>query len=344
MTSKEGTSGASGSSGFTLPNPPASSSGSGFTFNFPTTPASGTTSTEKSGTSTGFSFNWPTTPASGTTSTEKSGTSTGFSFNWPTTPASGTTSTEKSGTNTGFSFNWPATTASGTTSTEKSETGSGFSFNWSSTGSGFNFGSGAASSGFNFSFGTSYKFNFGTGKEFTGTTDPKTPFQGPASALAAGGAAAAAAPAQPEDDSAVGNNAVQDVGEDGEERLIEMKAILYELVEVKDEKENTKKQYAERGRGIFHVNKAKTYHRVLMRREHTGRGVLNMRVWKGMNLKVQNNNVTFMGVNAIAEEVEGEKQEEKDQGKKLQIFLLKVKTKEDAEKIKEVLEEVIKNA
>ena len=326
MTSKEGTSGASGSSGFTLPNPPASSSGSGFTFNFPTTPASGTTSTEKSGTSTGFSFNWPTTPASGTTSTEKSGTNTGFSFNWPSTTASGTTSTEKSGTGAGFSFNWSSTGSSG------------------STGSGFNFGSGAASSGFNFSFGTSYKFNFGTGKEFTGTTDPKTPFQGPASALAAGGAAAAAAPAQPEDDSAVGNNAVQDVGEDGEERLIEMKAILYELVEVKDEKENTKKQYAERGRGIFHVNKAKTYHRVLMRREHTGRGVLNMRVWKGMNLKVQNNNVTFMGVNAIAEEVEGEKQEEKDQGKKLQIFLLKVKTKEDAEKIKEVLEEVIKNA
>ena len=306
MTSKDGT-GASGSSGFTLPKPPASNSG--LNFDFSSLTGLGTTDKEKAGAS--------------------SGASSGFG-NWSFPGITGTGGGAGAG----------AGASSGASS------GLG---NWSflsTPGTGL-WNSGAASSGFNISFGASYKFNFGTGKEFTGTTDPKTPFEGPASALA-GGLGAAPAPTQPQDDSGE-RSSVQDLGEDGEERLLQVKGILYELADVADEKGNTKKQYVERGRSAFLVNKAKTFHRVLMRREHTGRGVLNMRVWNGMNVKAQENRVTFMGVNDVGEEVEGKEEEKKEEEnkeeeKKVKIFLLKVKSKEDAEKIKEVLDEAIKSA
>ena len=132
-------------------------------------------------------------------------------------------------------------------------------------------------------------------------------------------------------------------GEEGEERLIEVTGKLFELVDVveKDgDKEKKERRYVERGVGPFHINKGESSYRLAMRRSKVGTALLNMRVFPQMNPKQQGSRVTFMGVNAVAAPAT----DDEDKGTKVGIFCLQVKTKEDAEKIVEILNQAIKSA
>ena len=273
-----------------------------------------------SGNNSGFSFSIPKPPASSSSDSK---------------PATGASSTE------GFKFNFGAPSGGST------DGGQGFKFNFgtssgtSSEGFKFNFGPGT----FNFGSlgGTTIKFHFGTGKEFTSTKDPKLSFVSEGTALASGSIPQGEDSAESIETTIVNPLEETRAGEEGEERLIEVTGKLFELVDVveKDgDKEKKERRYVERGVGPFHINKGESSYRLAMRRSKVGTALLNMRVFPQMNPKQQGSRVTFMGVNAVAAPAT----DDEDKGTKVGIFCLQVKTKEDAEKIVEILNQAIKSA
>lgn len=217
-----------------------------------------------------------------------------------------------------------------------------FNFGGSSgtSGGGLNFGFGSGTFNFGSLGGTTIKFHFGTGKEFTSTKDPKLSFVSEGTTLASGSIP------QGEDSAESSETTIlleeTRAGEEGEERLIEVTGKLLELVDVVEKDGDTEKKerrYVERGVGPFHINKGESSYRLAMRRSKVGTALLNMRVFPQMNPKQQGSRVTFMGVNAVAAPAT----DDKGEGTKVGIYCLRVKAKEDAEKIVEILNQAIKS-
>jgi hypothetical protein len=95
-----------------------------------------------------------------------------------------------------------------------------------------------------------------------------------------GGDGAAQSPGEDDDDAAKESRTVTEVekkGEEDDEILVSLKAILYALVP-----EGIDKGWKTRGTGVVHLNMVQGYYRIVMRRDAVATTLLNTRVWPGM--------------------------------------------------------------
>lgn len=127
------------------------------------------------------------------------------------------------------------------------------------------------------------KFNFGTGKEFTGTTDPKAPFASGMILNKSNLNRASSSEKQddgPVDDAESMISKVVDQGEEGEDTLFNEKTKM--MIFIKGEGEDKQGRWAERGSGNLHLNKGDGFYRLLLRRAETLKICLNVRLNKSM--------------------------------------------------------------
>ena len=158
--------------------------------------------------------------------------------------------------------------------------------------------------------GETTTFHFGTGKTFTSSASPETPFAEKIEHVSV--------LEIPEYDPSQFRT-----GEEEDEIILDLHANLYRL---RVDSDSGDKGYTERGSGSIHLNKSSGFYRVAMRQQGSGCVILNTRVFKKTDPRVTNGRyVRFL---ACA----GESGE-------LSVMLARFDTKDDAEKFAAALSE-----